>query len=295
MEKHLQALAFSYDKGIDLGRQGINMYDDLPQYIVNDPDYPAYEAAMLMDPDTGSSGDASIISFLAPQKGMEFVDLGCCLNLMLRGYDGWPSTYHGVDISPKTIRLLREYVEKKNLSIGSLNCYSAHKTPFGENTFDIAARIGVLDYFESDFTEAIVAEAHRIIKPGGRLVLDIPNLGSAACRIMMLIEAHLGRPDQFNISVQAFSAMVQNYFEVEHSDICDSNSMVRYFLNRKPWSDRGLALFAAIPAPQSYRPPLSSIQQRKTAAFIFLIKLQQQSTLSFFNSQTGGSLTRQSS
>lgn len=51
-----------------------------------------------------------IRAYLSPKENMKYVDLGCCLNLMFRGYNEWPSTYYGVDISSETIKLLEEFV-----------------------------------------------------------------------------------------------------------------------------------------------------------------------------------------
>ncbi len=46
------------------------------------------------------SARQEIVEYLSPPtRDMKFIDLGCCLNLMFRGYDSWPSEYYGVDIS----------------------------------------------------------------------------------------------------------------------------------------------------------------------------------------------------
>lgn len=42
MENQLELVAKSYDKAIDLGRRGINLYKDLPEHIKNDPGYPIF-------------------------------------------------------------------------------------------------------------------------------------------------------------------------------------------------------------------------------------------------------------
>ena len=47
----------------------------------------------------------------------DFIDLGCCLNLMLKGYDKWPSKYHGVDISSKPLSYLNVFVTKDYLLV----------------------------------------------------------------------------------------------------------------------------------------------------------------------------------
>lgn len=228
MEKQLKLLAESYDNTIDIGRKGINLYERLPEYITNDPDYQIY-----LKWATKGSEYSKIVKYLSPEKNMDFIDMGCCLNLMFRGYDKWPSTYHGIDISSKTISLLKEFTSKNKLAIGSLHCASIHKTPFKNNYFDIGACIGVLEYFEQDFVSMAIAEAHRIIKPYGKLVLDIPDIENPFCRIMILIEEHLGRSDKFNISPLEFEEVLYNYFEIEEIEKIESDPMIRYFLRCK--------------------------------------------------------------
>jgi SAM-dependent methyltransferase len=226
MENQLELIAKSYDKAIEFGKRGIDLYNDLPEYITNDPDFQKWKQEYVH----GDSGYKEIKEYLLPHTNMKFIDLGCCLNLMFRGYDKWPSTYHGIDISNKTIQLLNKFVAEKKLSIGSLFCGSIHKTPFDNNYFDIGACIGVLEYFEKDFVEKAIIEVHRIIKPNGKFVLDIPNIGDPTCRIMMLIEEHLGRPDKFDMSSQEFEYMLQNYFVIEKAD---TGAMIQYFLKCK--------------------------------------------------------------
>lgn len=232
MENQLELVEKSYDKAIEFGKRGIDLYKDLPEHITNDPDYPIFQK-WEMEGVPADSGRKEIRDYLSPNTNMKFIDLGCCLNLMFRGYDKWPSTYHGVDISNKTIQLLYEFVTEKKLPIGSLYCGSIHETPFGANYFDIGACIGVLEYFKKDFVAKAIIEAHRIIKPYGKFVLDIPNIGSPTCRIMMLIEEHLGRPDKFDMSSQEFEDMLQNYFKIEKIEKVDAAPMIQYFLSCK--------------------------------------------------------------
>ncbi len=230
MESQLELVAKSYDKAIDLGRQGIDLYKELPEHIKNNPGYPIFEK-MILEGGTSDSGRKEIREFLSPQAEMKFIDLGCCLNLMFNGYDQWPSTYHGVDISSKTIGLLREVVAKRNLPVGALYCGSIHETPFAADTFDIGACIGVLEYFEKDFIEKAIVEAHRILKPCGKFVLDVPDMGSPEQRITMLIEAHLGRPDRYDLSPAEFEKLLNHRFEIQRVE--KVGPMIQYFLNCK--------------------------------------------------------------
>ena len=226
MKSQLELVAKSYDKGIDLGRKGIDSYENLPPHITNHPNYPLY-LKMRMDETLSDSSQNEIVEYLLPQDGMQFIDLGCCLNLMFRGYKDWPSTYYGVDISEKTIALLQEFVHKSNITVGSLYCGSMHETPYDTSFFDIGACIGSLEYFEKDFVTQAIAEAHRIMKPDGRYVLDIPDLGSPEFQITALIEEYLGRADRYNILMEEFEEMLMPYFIVDKKKM---GPMIQYFL-----------------------------------------------------------------
>ncbi len=230
MKNQLELVAKSYDKAIDMGRKGINSYKDLPEYITNHLDFPLYQKTQV-DENFLDSGRQEIIDYLSPAKNMNFIDLGCCLNLMFRGYDQWPSVYHGVDISVNTIQLLNEFVAKNKLVIGSLYCGSMHETPYETDFFDIGACIGSLEYFEKDFVEKAIIEAHRILKPNGKFVLDIPHIGSPECRIAMMIEEYLGRADKFNMSSQEFEEILVDYFDIEKTE--NTGLMIQYFLSCK--------------------------------------------------------------
>lgn len=106
-----------------------------------------------------------------------------------------------------------------------------HETPYDTNFFDIGECVGSLEYFEKDFVQQAVAEFFRIMKPNGRFVLDIPNIGSPEFEITKLIEEYLGRQDQFNLSVEEFETMLDAYFIIDKKEIV--GPMIQYFLITK--------------------------------------------------------------
>ena len=226
MDRQLEVIAKSYNKGIDYGKRGINIYDNFPEYITNDPYYEKWK----LDHTQGDSKGSEIVEYLMPHENMNFIDLGCCLNLIFHGYDKWPSTYHGMDISNETIKLLKRFAADKELSVGALVCGSIHETPFADSYFDIGACIGVLEYYEKDFVEKSILEMHRITKPNGKYILDIPNIGDPMCQLMMLIEERIGRPDRFALSSQEFEDILQNYFIIDKAKV---GPMIQYYLRCK--------------------------------------------------------------
>lgn len=229
MKEQLESIAKSYDRGIDLGRKGIDSYDNFPSYITNHPNYPLFQ--QMRTETSSDSARKEIVEYLAPKAGMKFIDLGCCLNLMFAGYKDWTSIYYGVDISGKTIELLQEYAEKNHLTVGDLHCCSMHETPYDTNFFDIGECIGSLEYFEKDFVQQAVAEFSRIMKPNGKFVLDIPNIGSPEFEITKLIEEYLGRQDKFNLLVEEFETILDAYFMIDKKEIV--GPMIQYFLITK--------------------------------------------------------------
>lgn len=232
-ENQLEMIAKSYDRHFtELGKKDSLSYDNLPDYITNNPDYPKYLEAVKCG--KGGSEYIEIKKYLLPDKHKKFIDLGCCLNLMFKEYDQWPSLYYGVDISTKTIELLNKYVADKQLNIGMLFRGSIHETSFDNNSFDISSCIGVLEYFQKDFVQKAIIEAHRIMKPSGKMVLDIPYIEGSVGRIMMQIEEYMGRPDKFDMLPQEFEKMLENYFEIEKKDeINENRGMIYYFLRCK--------------------------------------------------------------
>ena len=232
MDNHLESIAKSYDRSVRLGRKGIDLYNNLPDYLKNDPDYLTFQNARSIGLDS-DSGRKDIMDYLSPTENMKFIDLGCCLNLMFNGYDKWASIYHGVDISEETIILLREFSIKNALNIGGIYCVSIHETPFSDCYFDIGACIGVLEYFEKDFIIKALMEAYRIIKPDGKFVLDIPDNGNQMRQFMKSIESYMGRPDKFDLTPQEFNDILSDYFVIVKTENIESVAMIQYFLRRR--------------------------------------------------------------
>ncbi len=80
----------------------------------------------------------------------------------------------GVDLSPVSCRVARQ----RHPSLGA--CASdARALPFSDQAFDVVLSNSTLDHMESveDIATAL-AEIHRVLRPGGRLLLTLDNLSN---------------------------------------------------------------------------------------------------------------------
>lgn len=101
-------------------------------------------------------------------KEKRYLDAGC-------GVGGWVVFLHeegynvaGIDGAPRTVRALTEYNPELEVKIAPLT-----RIPYPDQLFDGVLVIGTLEYLE-DQLPAAVQEIHRVLKPGGWLLLEVP-------------------------------------------------------------------------------------------------------------------------
>jgi SAM-dependent methyltransferase len=77
---------------------------------------------------------------------------------------------YGIDISPPVVAQAHAAFDRGRLraSVGDVR-----DLPFPDNTFDAIYSMGTIEHF--DETERAVAEMARVLKPGGRAIVGVPN------------------------------------------------------------------------------------------------------------------------
>jgi SAM-dependent methyltransferase len=205
------------------GLKGVDLYKQLPASITGHPAY-----AFLATGGDCSSGNPAIRKFLAPVSGDRFLDLGCCVNIINHRLHEWPSAYYGVDVSPENIGLLKRHVAAKGIAVGGLHAGRIDRLSFTDGYFRIAACVGVLEYYPLEYAEAALREARRVLAPGGRFYVDIPNIGHPGFPAMQRIEEHMGRPIMLKIMGFEFEKHLDGLFAAEVVDL--SRVMAGYFL-----------------------------------------------------------------
>ena len=100
-------------------------------------------------------------AFLAPAPGELVVDLGCGSGRALLWNRDSGATLLGIDIAPFFSREARAQVD---LMLGDLRTL-----PFADHTFDKAWSLDVLEHLSPEALAGMLAEAARVLKPGGAL------------------------------------------------------------------------------------------------------------------------------
>jgi len=100
-------------------------------------------------------------AFLAPEPHDLIVDLGCGSGRTLLWNRDWGASAVGLDISPHFSTEARRDID---LLIGDLR-----RLPFADGTFTKAFSLDVLEHLSPEAVRAMLAEAARVLAPGGAL------------------------------------------------------------------------------------------------------------------------------
>jgi SAM-dependent methyltransferase len=100
-------------------------------------------------------------TFLAPQPADTVVDLGCGSGRTLLWNRDWQATMIGVDIAP--------FFSEDAMRDADLLLADLRQLPFADGTFTKAYSLDVLEHLSPEALRGMLAEASRVLAPGGRL------------------------------------------------------------------------------------------------------------------------------
>ena len=223
-EEKKKIIQAAYDKTVSDFLNGIGPLQSVPGSFKRSKKFRRF----LKDTDPGQTGSDApeIKEFLRPAAGEKLLDVGCCANLATKRFDKWPSRYYGIDISPALIQAMRNFVRESAIDIGGLEVAEMTAVPYPDSFFDLAMVIGVFEYVDMDYARAAIQEMARIIKHGGRMVLDLPNPDHPHLETMFRLEEYLGRPNILK-SKTIFEQSLSSCFRIAHSD--ESQVMIKYY------------------------------------------------------------------
>lgn len=115
---------------------------------------------------------ASVLARLGP--GERVLDLGCGAGPVLVELRRRGIRASGLDYSEDMLANARRRLRAEGLDDGDLLAGDCRHAPWPDATFDVILCLGVISYVEH--YEAIIAEADRLLKPGGTLLISFRNV-----------------------------------------------------------------------------------------------------------------------
>lgn len=127
---------------------------------------------------------AALLSVLGDVKEKRCLDLGSdngVVSLLLREQGG---TWASGDLTPETVEAIRSLVET------DVHLVEETRLPFGDREFDVVVVADMIEHVENE--AAFVSELARVLKPGGRLIVNTPHARETTLRRIRL---RLGQTD----------------------------------------------------------------------------------------------------
>lgn len=157
-----------------------------------------------------------IYNYLHAQSPDRILDLGAgdgtCLGFFRQYFPA--SQLYGIDVSEKSI----EEAKEKNIPEADLKVYNGTEIPFADNFFDLILVATVLHHIRFDLHQDLMREAHRVLKPGGKIFIVEHNPYNPVTRHMVNTcpfdaDANLLNPGYSKIMLHKSGFQeVKNYF-----------------------------------------------------------------------------------
>jgi SAM-dependent methyltransferase len=114
----------------------------------------------------GQERRLALIDRYAPLRGRRILDVGCGIGTYVDQLRRFSDQVYGIDIEC-------ERIAEGGRSLPNLLVAAAESPPFVPGSFDVVLLHEVLEHVEDD--HQVVAEAYRLLAPGGRIVIFAPN------------------------------------------------------------------------------------------------------------------------
>jgi SAM-dependent methyltransferase len=146
------------------------------------PDQRARQIAHILT--AGSRSRDWIAAIGGDQPEGPWLDLGCGSGSFLAENVGPDRDLIGVDVAMRWLLVARKRLDEAGLPQIRLVCGNAECLPFGDQAFAAIIAGDVIEHVADQ--SATLSEAHRVLKPGGRLFMATPN------RFSLAPEPHVG-------------------------------------------------------------------------------------------------------
>lgn len=137
-----------------------------------------------------------------------------------------PLSYH---LSQRGFDVTATEVYTDQFKAPGVPCIKANlneRIPFDDASFDLILAVEILEHLEAP--RAFIREIHRLLRPGGRLIVSTPNIGSLQSRCFFLVTGY------FDLFVPRESRLKDPYSSEADGHISPVPTwMLRYFLREQ--------------------------------------------------------------
>lgn len=171
--------------------------------------------------------------------GLRVLDVGCGNGYVLKQYARFGASVAGVDLTQTAVDLCKARFEQAGLA-GDFRVTDGERLPFDDASFDIACSMGVLHHIEDP--RPMIAEMHRVLKPGGRIILMLYYRGSwkyhVVLRLKRLIDPRYrgkSQAEALNMNDGPNCPLALVYSREEARRVLDRFTDHRFELNQLSW------------------------------------------------------------
>lgn len=143
--------------------------------------------------------------------GHPVLDVGCgdglVAKVILKGRRG--KFDFGLDISEREINKAKKIGSYKNCLVGDV-----YDLPFERNSFQTVFSNSTVEHFKN--LNKALSEIHRVLKPGGQLIITVPSANLSRYLLGSLFFSFLGLKREANIYARFFHFLVKHYNIYNH-------------------------------------------------------------------------------
>jgi SAM-dependent methyltransferase len=128
-----------------------------------------------------------------PQKNQRCLDIGCGFSFLVYPWRDWEALFYGQEISTFARDALTSRAPQLNSKLfKGVTLAPAHTLQYEADQFDLAIATGFSYYYPLEYWQLVLAEAKRVLKPGGILVFDVIDPAVEFAENWAILETYLG-------------------------------------------------------------------------------------------------------
>jgi len=156
-------------------------------------------------------------------QGMQVLDVGCGRGEILRHCARIGADAYGIDYAAAAVHLSRAVAQAERHAPGRIGVYQADAKhlPFPDSAFDRVLLFDVVEHLYPWELRQALAEVHRVLKPGGRIIIHTaPNrwYDAYAYPLVRLVRTWMGEGERYPANPRALNVAVNVEVHVNEQD-----------------------------------------------------------------------------